>query len=184
VLNFLWVFIVNIDLGNFILQASIQASISIGGAFLAAHIAMKKFRGEKCWEKKALAYTELIGALHSMKWRAGELQDAEQRNKDFTDEEYNRMWEEFEVARKEIGRIADYSTFLISDEVVDAIREMEHSRDIRRDRGTPESRFEDLLEEYTSVDKCLERIKEIGRADLGINKKKLGKYCRVRIVYL
>ncbi len=141
---------------NFII---IQAAISVGGAFLAAHLAMKKFRSEKWWEKKAAAYAELVEALHTMKWRA-----SEHLERIISEEEKSGMREEFELARRNIWRIADGSGFFISDEVTKAVDEME--QELIKAKNA-ESEFEYLNEEYAAINKCLLRIKEIGKTDLG-----------------
>lgn len=151
----------DIEFGKFI----VQAAISIGGAFLAAHLAMKKFRSEKWWEKKATAYAELVEALHTMKWPASEHLDAEIESRKISEEESKRMWEEFKVARRNIWKIADSSTFLVSEEVTKVVQDMERDLSSARDA---QSWFEHLDEQYAAVNKCLSRIKEIGRADLGI----------------
>jgi len=104
----------------------LQAAISIGGAFLATHLAMKKFRREKWWEKKAAAYTELIEALHTMKWPVSEHFNAVIESREISKEESHRLWEEFKTARQNIWRIADGSTFLVSEDVMTAVRDMEH----------------------------------------------------------
>ena len=75
------------------------------------------------------------------------------------------MWEEFKVARRNIWRIADGSAFLISEEVIKAVQEMK--RDLSSARNA-QSWFEHLDEQYTAVNKCLDRIKEIGKSDLGV----------------
>jgi hypothetical protein len=151
----------DIEIGKFILQAT----ISVGGAFLAAHLATKKFRSEKWWERKATAYSELIAALHNMKWPAGEHLDAGFQDREIPKEDSNRMWEEFKTARKNIWRIADSSSFLISEDVTKAVQEMERGLSTAR---SAQSWFEHLDEQYASVSKCLERIKQIGKADLGV----------------
>ncbi len=86
----------DIEIGKFLLQAA----ISVGAAFLAAHLATKKFRNEKWWEKKAAAYADLVDVLHTMKWPVGEHFNAEIGHGKVSQEESNRMWEEFKVARK------------------------------------------------------------------------------------
>ena len=153
--------IMDMELGKFILQAA----ISVGGAFLAAYLATKKFRSEKWWEKKAAAYAELVEALHKMKWPASEHLNAEIEYRKVSDDDSNRMWKEFGVARQNIWRLADTSSFLISGEVMKAVQEME--QDLGKARSA-ESWFEHLDEQYGAVDKCLMRIKEIGKTDLGL----------------
>ncbi|MEW6711942.1 MAG: hypothetical protein AB1403_19120 [Candidatus Riflebacteria bacterium] len=144
---------------------TLQVAISVGGAFLAAHLAIKKFRSEKWWEKKAAAYEELVGALHTMKWPVGEHLDAEIEDRTISHEESSRMWEEFKIARRNVWRIADSSAFLISNEVFRAVQEMERNLG---DAKNALSWFEHLDEKYAAVNKCLCRIKAIGKADLGI----------------
>lgn len=150
-----------LELGKFI----IQSAISIGGAFLAAHLAMKKFRSEKWWEKRAAAYAELVEALHIMKWPIGEHLEAAYESRDIPDEENNRMWEEFRVARRNIWKIADSSTFLVSGEVMSAVMEMERALGNARNA---KSWIDHLDEEFAAIDRCLERVKQIGKSDLGI----------------
>ena len=150
---------------KFILQAAISISGSIGGAFLATHLAMKKFRREKWWEKKAAAYTELIEALHTMKWPVSEHFNAVIESREISKEESHRLWEEFKTARQNIWRIADGSTFLVSEDVMTAVRDMEHDLSSAKNA---QSWFNHLDEQYAAVNKCLERIKQIGKNDLGI----------------
>lgn len=147
------------ELGKFLLQAA----ISVGGAFLAASLATKKFRNDKWWERKVSAYAELVEALHKMKWPASEHMDAEIESRELSDEYSNRMWEEFQLARRNTWRIADTSSFLISCEVMEAVQQMEIALGKARNA---QSWFEHLDVQYAAIDKCLARIKEIGKNDL------------------
>jgi hypothetical protein len=153
----------NIEIGSFILQGA----ISIGGAFLAAYLATKNFRSEKWWEKKVDAYTGLIEALHTMKLPASEHLDAEYESRVISEEDSNRMWEEYKEAHRHVWQVADSSTFLVSEEVVKAVQDME--RDLTSAKNT-QSWIDHLEEEYDAIDKCLLRIKEIGKIDLGIKR--------------
>jgi len=150
---------IEIEIGKFFLQAA----ISIGSAFLAAFLATKKFRSDKWWEKKAFAYAELVEALHKMKWPASEHLDAEIESREISHDDSNRMWEEFRLARRNTWRIADTASFLISDDAMKAVQEMERGLGDARNAG---SWFEHLDVQYAAIDKCLLRIKEIGKSDL------------------
>ena len=53
---------------KFIAQAVISLCGALLAAILAAHIAMKKFRKEKWWQRKSEIYSELINELHELKY--------------------------------------------------------------------------------------------------------------------
>ena len=53
---------------KFIIQAAISLCGALLAAFLAAHLAMKRFRKEKSWQRKSEIYSELINELHELKY--------------------------------------------------------------------------------------------------------------------
>jgi hypothetical protein len=144
----------------------LQAAISVGGAFLAAWLATRRFRAERWWDKKTTAYSELVDGLHKMKWPASEHLDAEIESRKISKEESSRLWEEFNAARRNVWRIADSSSFLISGTVLEAVQQLE--RDLGKARNVG-SWFDHLDEQYGAVDRCLTKIKAIGRKELGIS---------------
>lgn len=143
----------------------VQAAISIGGAFLAAHLAAKRFRTDKWWEQKAGAYGELVDALHQMKSPPGEHMDAVIVGHEIPEAESERQWAQFKAARRNVWRIADKASFLVSEDVLTAVRQME--RDLSK-ATSAQSWFEHLETQYSAVDKCLDRVKELGCIELKI----------------
>lgn len=148
-----------------ILKLLLQALISVGAAFLAAWMATRRFRDEKWWEKKVTAYGELVDALHRMKWPASENIDAVIENRDVSDEDNEILWQEFKQARRNVWRIAESSSFLISSEVLSAVQTMEQALSSARNA---QSWFDHLNEQYGAVNTCVNKIKEIGAKELGI----------------
>lgn len=149
------------EIAKFILQAA----ISLGGAFLAAYLSAKRFRTEKWWERKAVVYNELIDALHKMKWPSSEHMDAELEERKIPEDESKSQWEEFKAARRNVWRIADSAAFLVPEQVLEAVKEME--RDLAK-ATSAESWFEDLDGQYCAINKCLASIKKIGCRELGV----------------
>lgn len=148
-----------------VLKFIAQAAIALSGAFLAAYLSARRFRSEKWWERKAAAYAELVEALHQMKWPSSEHIDAEIEGRQVPENERQEYWEQFKVARRNVWRIADSSSFLVSPRVLEAVQAME--REIGK-ASNAESWFEAQDVEYSAVQTCLNAVKELGRAELGI----------------
>lgn len=142
-----------------------QAAIAVGGAFLAAYIATRRFRSEKWWERKANAYSELVEALHHMKWYPSEYLDAAIESRQIAKEDTDEYWKKYKEARRNVWRIADASSFLVSPKVHEAVIEMEKKLGQARNA---ESGFDHADQEYAAIQKCLEEIKVLARKELGV----------------
>lgn len=143
----------------------IQVSITVGAAFLAAWLASKRFRSERWWERKAEAYANLLDALHMMKWPSSEHFEAEIERRKVNHEYSEQLWQEFNDARRKVWRIADSASFLVSSEVLEAVHDMERGLS---DANSANTYFEHLDEQYGAVDKCIERVKDIGAKELKV----------------
>ena len=153
------------DINWEVVKYILQIVITVSGAFLAAWLATRRYRSDKWWDKKEAAYSELINALHQMKWPASEHIDAEFENRTINEEESEKLWREFKDARKNIWRIAESSSFLLSSDVLITVRQME--KDLGKARNA-HTWFDHLDDQYGAVDKCLKDIKDIGKKDLGL----------------
>lgn len=129
-----------------------QAAIAVIGAFLAAHLSMRRFRSEKWWERKATAYSELVEALHHMKWYPSEHIDAELEQREIPEEDKVDYWRQYKTARRNVWKIADSSAFLVSPKVNEAIVQME--RELGEAR-TADWWFEHAEQQYAAIQKCL-----------------------------
>ncbi|MFM5846841.1 hypothetical protein [Aeromonas veronii] len=146
-------------------QLLIQCVISVGAAFIAAWFANIRFRNERWWERKANAYTSLIEALHNMKWPSAEHIDAEIEHRELNYEHSGKLWAEFNEARRNTWRIAETSSFLISQDVLTAVQKMEHKLSSARNARTW---FEHLDDQWKAIDDCIVEIKIIGKKELKI----------------
>lgn len=148
-----------------ILKLVVQILLSIGAAFLGAWLTARRFRNDKWWEKKAQAYSELVVALHHMRWPSSEHFDAFVENREVSEEYNEELWRESRKARKEVWKIADSSSFLISSEVLKAVVEMERGLAAARNF---QSWIDHLDIEGAAIDQCLKKVKEIGAKELGV----------------
>ena len=148
-----------------ILKLIIQVAISIGAAFLAAWLAAKRFREDKLWEKKMEAYSELVDALHKMKFPPGEHFDAAIEHRDIDDAYSKELWREFKQARRNVLRIAESSSLLLSQEVMASVQKLELGLSKARSAHTWQ---EHLDEQWGVIEACLKKVKEIGGKELGV----------------
>ncbi len=100
-----------------------------------------------------------------MKWPASEHIDAGMEGRKISEEEAKGLWDEFRASRRDVWRVADNSSFLISGKVLKAVQEMESSLEKARNA---QMWTDHLIEQYEAVEKCLSQIKEIGKTELGI----------------
>ena len=148
-----------------VVKLIVQISISVGAAFLAAWLANRRFKHERWWERKANAYSDLIEALHNMKWPSAEHVDAEIERRKLTKQDSEELWAEFKEARRTVWRITETSSFLISSEVLKAVQEMEVALNKAKDADTW---IEHLDEQWAAIDDCVKKIKALGKKELSI----------------
>lgn len=149
-----------------VLKFVVQAGLTVGGAFLAASLAARRYRTERWWLRKVSSYSELVEALHRMKWPATEHRDAAIEQRSITAEESQKLWEEFKAARRNVWRIAEGSSFLISGKVLAAVECLERELDRAH---TSDTWFEHLDEQVQAINRCLNEVKAIGKQELGVS---------------
>lgn len=150
-----------------ILKFVAQILISVGAAFLAARLATSRYRSEKIWDQKMLAYSELIESLHRMKWPISEHLTASLEGRELSDEASEELWTDYRAARKEVSKVAEKSSFIVVHEVVDAIADLERCRSQAR---TSQYWVEHLEIEWDAINKCINIVKRLGNKDLKIEK--------------
>jgi len=159
-----------------LVKVLIQSAIAVGGAFLAANLAVTRFRKEKWWEHKAAIYSDLIGALHEMKWPAVGFFDCAMSPSDPTapaeptklsDEESKRLLTQYDEARQSVRQIAERGSFYISIEVLKEIDKLDQALAAA---ARADSYEEACSGELAAINSCISSVKEIGRRDLEVGK--------------
>lgn len=138
--------------------------VAVLSALLAARLALMRFRSEKWWERKLVAYTAIIESLHHLKEDFGNDIDAEmglrQRPPKHSDEEKASIVR-FRNARAELSKLADMGEFLISTQATAALQALERELNKSHDQY-----FDHLESGYVAVRDCLTTIKPLARDDL------------------
>ena len=97
-----------------LLQALIGFVISVATSLLTVKLSLARFRTERIWEKKALAYERVIDAIHKAKKFSSEHLDAQYNDRDLPDEHDEELRKLAKEAKDEISRIADIGGFILS----------------------------------------------------------------------
>lgn len=147
----------------------IPLSVAFVTAVITVWLTLRRFYREKWWEAKMRAYTQIIQALHEMKWDLEISIDAEYDGRD-TDNEYHKRWDtKHREAWEEIRKQADVGEFLFSSASVKILRQLVSDAD-----SDPNDNYLEHMERtQTAVEKCMPSIKIAARKDLGLPKLKL-----------
>lgn len=155
-----------------ILEFVIQTIISLSGvlmaALLATYFAMKRFREEKWWQRKAEIYSELINELHELKYPKVRFFDSLVEGIKIDDDEAHELIRLEKDAQIKLLQVAEKSSFFLNESVLFEIRNMD--KFINRAKNQ-ESVIEQYQDEIYAIDECISRVMSIGRKDLQINER-------------
>lgn len=152
-----------------ILKFTAQAIISLCGAFLAAilaaHLAMRRFREEKWWQRKSEIYSELINELHELKYPKVRFFDSLAEGVKIEDDEAHELIRQEKDSQVKVFQVAERSSFVLNKSVLSEIRKMDQYLNRAKKQ---ESAIEQYQDEIHAIDECILRVKAIGRKDLQI----------------
>jgi len=135
--------------------------VAIISALTATHLALKRFRTEKWWERKVDAYSRIIEALHNSKTWTEEHLKAAFEEQEIPEEKKNELTARARAAHDEIRKAINVGGFLLSDEALNRLRLFEKESSKRH-----ETWFDYLESDLSVTDACLNDIIEIAKNDL------------------
>jgi len=151
------------DPQTILLQVALSLLVAVTTAWLTVWLSLRRFYREKWWEAKMRAYTDLIQALHHMRWDLRISMQATIRGEQ-NETEYQKEWAaKHRAAWAEVRKQIDVGEFLYSPVSVQLLRQLD--RETERDDQDYFSHLEKL---QTAVENCLPAIKTAARADLGL----------------
>lgn len=135
-------------------------------AVATVHLALRRFRSERWWDRKAEAYSRIVESLVSAVTYFDVMIDYWENNPgDTTKKGREDLQERYEVARLELKKAAGIGAFIISSDAVDALRELEKRPALSWDDEPP---WEIFSAELRAHEKALGTIREIARRDLRV----------------
>lgn len=145
----------------------VLSGVAIAGlsSWITVHLSLKRFRTEKWWEKKAQAYSTLLGVIHDAKAFAEENLEAEYRNRELSEEEDKELRAKSRAAEAEIYRAMDVGAFYLSPEAIECLKLYKKESS---EAGKDHSWVLYLQEDLDATNKCLASMIEHARKDLQV----------------
>jgi hypothetical protein len=146
-----------------LLQAASALAIALLSAWLTVKLSQRKFRLERLWDRKVLAYERVIEAFHKSKKFSSENIDAEYANRELAEERNNELRRLAHEAREEISRTADIGSFTLSEQALKLLSGYQReSNDERHITSWPEY----LEHDYTVTEKYMKLFISEAKRDL------------------
>lgn len=145
------------------LQALGALAIAVTTSWITVWLSQKRFRTERMWDRKALAYERVIEAFYKSKRFSREHLDAEYAGRDVSDDRDKELRLQSSEAREEILRAVEIGSFTLS---VEALQLLEDFRKDSSDDDHITSWFEHIEHDYTITDKYMKLLIAEAKRDL------------------
>ena len=148
-------------IANFKLVSSIVSPFL--AAYLASHWALKKHYKEKWWERKEIAYKDIIDSLYDL------LQYCEIEKEDYGQgseiqiDKFNELQERYNQAYWSIKKNITIAEYIVSEDAAVTLKKLQNREKLKWEENPPWEIFE---AEYNAYKKALIEIIRISNIDL------------------
>lgn len=153
---------------EFITDLLIKITPVILAAFLASRWAVSKFYAEKIWERREIAYENIIHSLYDLIHYFRVHKDDYGQGTGLLEEMESEVFQKYISAATSLGKVADIGSFYISD---DANKVLCNLRAREQLNYFEEPKFEFMECEYQAHKKALDELMKIAKKDLRINRR-------------
>jgi len=138
--------------------------VAVLTAFVTVKLSLKQFRSQKWWEKKAEAYSEIIGQLSYYHYFLEEYLDRELRGgAEADDERWKPLIDDARRARKSIKAAAAAGAYVVSTETAAALERLLRELD---KRGRDPDWIGEIETELDAIERCIATVRKQAEADL------------------
>ncbi|HLH11065.1 MAG TPA: hypothetical protein VKV77_04180 [Methylovirgula sp.] len=143
------------------IQLLLQPVLSLIGGWLAATFALRNFRSQKVWERKAEAYTSIFDALYDMARWYDEHYDAEISGRKMTEDKVSELSKAYTAAKEKLKRRVASETWLLAEAASKRLEELFKCLSIERNDW-----FRMLDEDSYSISEATRDLRVMVRKDL------------------
>ena len=145
---------------DFLTSLLVGLVIAVVTSILTVHLALLRFRQEKLWEKRTVAYERLIEALYHSKEFNDVHIEAMVKYRDVPKQIDDELRKKVGKARQEIEKAANIGAFLLSSEAIDRVK-------LYRKEAETASQETDwttyLFEDQDTTNRCLQDMIAIAK---------------------
>ena len=138
--------------------------VSFFTAWITVKFSMRQFYSQRWWEKKAEAYSRIIEELSCLQYCLGEWFDSSVEHKKFSDEKKEELSRGYRKAEEAIRRSVAMGSYIISESSIKALENLIRELETTNNQG---DWVGDMDAHFGAVKKCIERIREYAKKDLG-----------------
>ena len=132
-------------------------------AWITVKLALRRFYTEKWWERKAQAYSEIIGSLAKMRVCFDKWKERFFEHKDMSPETIKKVNEEYASAKRVIESAVAAGSFIVSEETAQVLGSFLKELQKEDIRGNWPN---DLDRHHGEVIECIARLREIAKREL------------------
>lgn len=151
------------SVGAIALQAIGGLLLALLSAWITVKLSQRKFRDERMWDRKVIAYERIIEAFHKSKRFSSEHLDAIYVNREVSVERDGELRKLANEAREEISRATDIGSFTLSAQALDLLATYQSEWG---DDDHIHSWHEHLEHDYEVTDKYLKLLIAEAKRDL------------------
>ena len=153
---------------EFLLKILPGIIIAIFASYLAAKWSLKKFYSEKWWERKEIAYAEIIDALYDLIQYCEIQKDDYGQGTGYSEERENEFRERYNQAYWKIKKVTDIGAFVVSNKAQSILMELRDHPRLDWNENPP---FDIYAEDYKYYRDALNKIVQVAKNDLNANKE-------------
>jgi hypothetical protein len=132
------------------------------GAYLTVHFALRRFRFERWWDRKADAYSRIIESLHHMTVYCELELNEHMTGTSFNEDYKNERLAAYQKARRELDLATSLGAYIISDEAARLLKNL-------ASRPDDENWLTQLDEDASEYRKVLSEIIKLAKKDLKVH---------------
>jgi hypothetical protein len=150
---------------TFLTSLTVGVIVAVVSALVTVRVALKRFRAEQWWSRKADAYAAILEALHNSKDRDSHYLREIDGHRDLVEEYRTELSKRGEEGGRQIRKAIDTSRFLLCEE---AVRVLEELRAGLANVDSAQDYADAVATSLAAVKKCLDKLPAIAKKDLGV----------------
>jgi hypothetical protein len=131
--------------------------VSVISSYITVRLSMRQFFSERLWEKRAEAYSSIMGHLAWLQYTLGEWsEEIINPNVNWNKEKRDHINEMYSKAKEEVTKVAAIGSYVISEEAASSLEEL--LKELNKDYGNDIYKEND--NNYAAVKKCISLIRK------------------------